>query len=438
MMTRCLIALSLSLILLAACQSDAGTPAVPDDSAFPTVTPGGSLRGLLSTPDPADGLISNPATVAAIASQPTATPDTSNCPAQHDDIAAPESAPGSSRAIAAEIVRLLSAGMSPGALEDALRDEWELMGEDGFMRTDLDLTSGGTAEIILGYSVPNEGGVLLIVGCMDGRYIQHHETLSDEAAPPELLMVGDMNRDNMTNLLFTSRVCPETGDCEYQTHLITWRAELARFVSLLGTTIISRTQPEARDIDGDDVTEIIVRLRSSGTSETGPLRTGVNIYDWNGSLYVLSIVQLDPPRYRIQIIHQADRNFAQGNLFDAVDLYQLALTNDDLDNWFNDEEPLLRSYALYRQLVIRAAVGEDDELMPIMERLAEAFPDPDIQPVYAEMSRIFWERFSTEENLSLACASVRELATARPEAVDRLNRYGSRSPIYTVADLCPF
>ena len=60
----------------------------------------------------------------------------------------------------------------------------------------------------------------------------------------------------------------------------------------------------ARD---DQIAEIVLQFTNAGNATTGPLRTGMTIYDWNGAAYVQSITQLDPPRFRIQVIHEADR-----------------------------------------------------------------------------------------------------------------------------------
>src|SRR5690606_14885761 len=115
--------------------------------------------------------------------------------------------------------------------------------------------------------------------------------------------------------------------CQYQNHLITWQSQLGRFVNLIDGEIESESLPAPSDVDNDQIAEIIVRMENGGNAETGPLRTGVNIWDWNGASYVQSITQLDPPRFRIQVIHEADRLLSRLNADEAISLYQLALTS---------------------------------------------------------------------------------------------------------------
>jgi hypothetical protein len=54
------------------------------------------------------------------------------------------------------------------------------------------------------------------------------------------------------------------------------------------------------------------------------------------------------------------------------------------------------------------------------------------------MARAFIEAFQSESDVSSACDAVETIIAAQPQAVEQLNRYGSRSPSYTAQDLCPF
>jgi hypothetical protein len=248
-----------------------------------------------------------------------------------------------------------------------------------------------------------------------------------------------MNFDQIPDLLFSNRQCSvdNSDDCSYRTQLITWTPQGGRFVSLLNGPLSSAEPPTINDVDNDQVSEVVVRLSDPGNSVTGPLRTGVNIYDWNGASYVLSIVQLDPPRFKIQVIQEADRAFARLDTQQAISLYQQAQTNTDLRFWLNDEPAVLDAYIFYR-LVVMYAYTEDDDLLPTYQAAIQSAPDPATQPVYIAMIDAFWNALQVTHNLHSACVEVQAIISARPEAVGLLNRYGSRSPVYNASDLCPF
>jgi tetratricopeptide (TPR) repeat protein len=151
----------------------------------------------------------------------------------------------------------------------------------------------------------------------------------------------------------------------------------------------------------------------------------------------LSIVQLDPPRFKIQVVQEADRAFARLDTQQAISLYQQALTNTDLRYWLNDEPNILNTYIYYR-LVLMYAYIEDDELLATYQAALQSAPDPTNQPVYIPMLDAFWNSLQVTHNLHSACIEVQAIITARPEALELLNRYGSRSPTYTASNLCPF
>lgn len=426
-------------MVFAACQPQPSAEQPPTPIPFPTVTPGRVMRGLLPTlaaaPDGGSSRLANPATAVALANLPTATPDYAACPAQADPEPPPR--PLTGQETAAAITRFVSDGGSADALTGLLRDGWGLLNEAGIVRADLDFIGAGAPQLLLAYSAPGDGGTLLVLGCANGRYAPLYQSIT--GSMPQIIFAGDMTYDGRAELLFASRQCSAENpdDCAYRTLLMAWDGYEGRFINLLNAAISSVELPAASDVDGDQVLEVAVRLTSTGTSATGPLRTGLNIYDWNGQYYALSVVQLDPPRFLVQVIHEADRAFRRADFQQAISLFELARGDTGLRFWFNDEPALLRSYTLYRLALLYAYTDQTEKALGAFQAALDSFPPPNA-PVYAEMITAFWNTFQTTNNLNSACRDVQAIVTARPEAVGLLNRYGSRSPVYTAADLCPF
>ncbi len=414
------------------------TNTTPTAVPFPTTTAGYTVHGELPPISAAqnDASLSNPATIEALANLPTATPDYAACPPAAGTVA-PEDTPTSGHEILREILRFLSAGGTADDLENMLRDEWDILGESGFVQDNVDLTGEGIPEIIVGYSVPDEGGTLLVLGCADGRYAARYQAVSEEAAPPELVWAGDVNHDSYADLVFATQHCADEDSCEYRTQVLAWQREAGRFVNLLAGGVTSFDIPTLNDVDHDEVAEIIVQMDSRGTAATGPLRTGVNIYDWNGTVYTLSITQLDPPRFRIQVVHEADRYFSRLAVEDAIALYELALEDPDLRYWFNDGPVTLADYINYR-LLLAYAYTENPLLLEAFERISQAHPDPTNAPIYAEMAFAYWGTLQATSNLHSACVAVQRIVEEEPRALSLLNRYGSHNPTYEAEDLCPF
>ncbi len=410
--------------------------------SFPTVTPGRVLEGDLGSPVSGGPQI-NPATVVAQANQPTPTPNLAACPTGNPTLTLETAVPRSAQAVAEAIGAFLSAGGSADGLQSGLRDRWGLINDSeagGFVRSDLDLTGEGTPEIIVSLITPDAGGALLIFACVDERITARYVGLPDDGLrgePPRLLNTADLNADNLPDLVFTSRACDENDDCSYRTQMATYDPVRGRFRNLLEGAIRTPDLPRLEDVDFDRVTELIVPLTDSGDADSGPLRTGEVVYDWNGATYVRSFTNLAPPRFRVQIVHEADAAFAEGDYNEAARLYELAISDSALENWYNNDDVVLPAYALYRLMVLYTFTG-DDGLMALGARLLQSYPDLATAPVYAEMALRYWSAFQASNNLGSACAEVGAIIAARPEALDLLNRYGSRSPVYTLAQVCPF
>lgn len=441
MNTRICIAVIIAL-LAAACQPSDNTEATLQPP--PTVTIGQSISGALSAENVSVGnsaAVANPATAVASSIRTTATPDYSACPSTAFEARLQTSPPDREAAVDA-ILSYLNAGGSP---EDLLQDMdmlWDAVGETGYLRNTDDLTGEGSVDITLGYTAPDGIGTLLIIGCEDGRFVSHYETTTATSEPPEIVWLEDMNNALPAEVVFSSRVCREAELCEYATQLLSWNAQLGRFVNLLDDNLISLEPPSVQDMDNDDVAELVVNMTSNGTSATGPLRTGVNIYDWDGSSYTLSIIQLNSPRYRIQVVHQGDRAFSRQNWEEAARLYQLAMSSEDLRYWFNDGPETVMSYALYR-LILAQAVTNDPALPETITRLNLDFAVTEetpleAQPVFVTMAYTFLNTLQDTADLHSACEDVLDIVESDETALALLNRYGDRSPQYTALDLCPF
>jgi hypothetical protein len=402
------------------------------------MTPGRVVRAVLPTvvalPLDGSGLGGNPATAIALANQPTITPNYRSCPAPNSQTLLVSPTSATARSIVSLIEGFLNAGGTLVNLEQALREEWDALGEFGFVRGDLDLSGEGVPEAIISLETPDEGGKLFILGCVDGRYLTLYQS-GESGSAPRLIAANDLNFNQRIDLVYSSEAC---APCVYQTQIVTWNPERGRFTNLLEGEVITGELPTIEDVDQDSVQELLVRMDDPGDSETGPLRTGFTVYDWDGFLYTQSITQLDAPRFRIQVIHQGDSAFQAGDFEEAASLYDLAINNTSLEPWHSgDETPVLQSYALYRLMLVYAFI-EDERLAQTVQAIFQNFPEVTAAPVYAELAVTFWNAYQATNNLNSACVSVKDVIAVRPEALDLLNRYGSRSPTYTADDVCPF
>jgi len=418
------------LIALAACQPS--TPATPSVAPFPTVTVGRVIEAVLPPRlDAGNAALSNPATALALASRPTPTPNVTACPTPNAGMMLAADRPSADRLDTA-LLRFLAEGGTLVTLETGLR-AWGVITNVGGVRGDLDLTGEGTPEIIIRYAIDNEG-ILLIVGCLEGGVIDRYRAVIGQP-PPDIISIVDANVNGLPDLLFSGQTCDPS--CTYRAQMVTWLPAQGRFVNLIADPLINGTPPTLEDIDDDRVGEVVARQISPGDATTGPLRTGMTVWDWDGASYVRSITQLDPPRFRIQALHEADAAFAVQDFAQAIALYQRAADDPALENWLPDDAVTLKAYALYR-LLITTAYTDDSQRVGFQARLLTEYPDVAAAPPYVQMGLEFANGLQVTNNLRAGCGEVLEVVNARLDAVGLLNRYGSSAPVYTLADLCPF
>ena len=424
-------------LFITGCAPAASVAPLPTVVPFPTMTPGRAANGLLPTliALPLDTQLSNPATLAALANQPSPMPNRALCPPTAEAVLDPQ--PTNIRDMNNAMVRFLAAGGTAAELEGLLRTDWGVLAANGFVRADLDLTGEGTPETIMSYLSP-EGGALLIAACEAAQVLLAYDAVLG-GEPPQVLLTQDMTNDGLPELMFASRVCTGESDesCGYRTQIATWRAGLGRFINLMGEPLLTASLPTIEDVDQDLVSELVVRLDDEGDATSGPLRTGVAVYDWNGGGYVQALTQLDPPRFRIQVIQLGDAAFANAAYEEAVSFYELALTNAELRNWQNDDTPLLQTYALYR-LLLTFSFLEDERRVEIYHAMQSSYPDIAAAPIYIQLAQAFWNALQVTNNLRSACVEVQAVISTRPEAVGLLNRYGESGQTYDARTLCPF
>jgi len=434
------------VVLAAACQPTVPTTNITSTEVLlPTMTLGQQIIGPLGTPGLRPDVVNqvNPATAVALANRATSTPAYGNCP-QESDTAELTDFPDARTSAVQAMLNFLNDGGPPDDLQEQILVDWQAFGEAGYFRDDVDFTGEGEAELVIGYIAPGDVGTLLIFGCEAGRYVQHYEAIADGNDPPQLIWMGEMNNNSHAEAVFASRQCSDAEFCEFQTQIISWSPQQGRFVNLLDETLLTLSIPSVRDTDNDQVSELVINLDSNGTSETGPLRTGVNIYDWNGATYRLSFFELDPPRYRIQLVHEGDKAFSRLEMGQAAQLYELALAEEsDLRYWFNDGSETVLSYALYRLLLAYTFDNAGIQIVETLNRINNQFSLEEDQtvedlPIYIQMAQRFADTMAITNNLNEACTEVRALINENSEALDLLNRYGNRSPSYSALDLCPF
>ncbi len=436
------------LFLLTACGGAPPVSEQPLPAASPTVTPGGMILMILPTPTP---VTPTPPPASAPEAAPgyvltlAAASQAAICPPPGNP--RPPAAPAAYNLYTTAINQFLSAGGSVPALS-ALLAEWGAVDETvGLVSDAYDLTGDGVYEVLVILADPFNAeiaprpGQLLVFGCQQEDYrLLYGSEYGPGFGIPTLLYVGDMNANSNPELVYVQQRC-QSGSCVQAAQVLSWSAPNDGFIALNVDTVGSADgRFSIADLDDDRVQEIMIQGGGISTSiSAGPPRSSTTIWDWNGLNYVRALTRLDPPLYRIHVIHDADRALESGDGEEAIRLYREVLENPRLGTWqVPNEQSMLRGYAQFKLIVAYAYLEDDlaalDAHSALMAEHTPGLPSN----VYALVGDAFWSAYQATHNLHTACVAAATAASQNPQAVLFLNSYGPANRAYQVPDICTF
>jgi hypothetical protein len=445
-------------------------PPTSTSRPFSTATPGGRLSvwmitptgqvGPPVTPTPAAVGGGNPvgpnatataaiATIQAATQTAAAPPPAPNyqpneCPAPA--IPPPPPRPEEIGEYSVVIGRYLSAGGSPTVLEATLRNWGAITDKGGVVQADTDLTGDGVPEVIitlynpLAYNVDAllNAGQLLVYGCDKGGYRLLYMTESNPGiAIPELVRVGDMNTDVKAELVYFTETCNGTL-CYKEAKILSWNSIVGAFEELNNGQIIAvNGRISVADVDGDGVLELTAQINPPGTAITGPPRSVVDIWDWNGVDYLLARRDPAGSRYRIHAMYDADDLLKAGQWRPAILAYDAARRDNTLQSWtIPGETEILRAYADFR-IMSTYALLKNGRAETWFTTLQSDSPPGSPGYGFAQMGMAFMDNYRATQDARAACAQAISMA-AGTNVLSVMNSYGTNNRSYTLNDLCPF
>jgi hypothetical protein len=444
----------------------------PSKTPLPTNTPTIDLAQLMLLPtfDAARAVTRTPAPPAP-------------CPAVNPDLQADADSwldtKGYVNLMDERVLEFLNAGGSPEAVLNASSQEYAYIFDSDNYAAQQDLTGDGVPELVL-----SDGWVIYVLGCRAGQYQMLFTVAEDPAwlANISFILPGDMNLDGIPEI-----IADEQGGHGYPTSIVTvyaWNG--TEFVPLTQgffpyrRDIISYifwhmvARVSVQDVDGNGTLELLLTgLPEPGSalySEGVPWRKETDTYTWNGAIFTLSNVAFTPPEYRFQAVQDGDRLALAGDREGALDLYQQAIFDVQLEGWslerfrylLNDcpnrldecgpfpapdpnEYYQLAAYARFRIVLLHLLRGYLSEAETVYRTLQEKFPADQAGHAYAEMAAAFWEAYQSSQNIEQACAKAIEYAASHPEEIlsylgnSEINYFfGAQSLKYTPQSVCPY
>ncbi len=345
------------------------------------------------------------------------------------------------------VLGYLAEGGPPSVLAATLSDWGAVDDTLGILTADRDFTGDGSVDVLILAQAPEAEtdqplppGDLLIFGCEGGNLrLLHQAGYNPEISLPQLIAVEDLTADNLDDIIYSRQTCAGAL-CSESVVGISFDADSGSFTSLLSGSVRA-TNPEISIEEGDGGTPALtIRQNTVEVEGAGPLRQRTTVYTYDGDKLVLTRT-IDPERpYRIHIIQDADDAATDGNFAEAISGYQRALDpTSPAQSWtLQNEDALLRAYALYRLTVAQAANGDFTAAQTSFDELSASFGDEGTPGnLYFQLGRAFWESYQPEQTVAEGCVAAQAFAISTPDLLTPLNSFGTSNPRYEVEEICP-
>ncbi len=313
---------------------------------------------------------------------------------------------------------------------------------------------------------------VFIFGCREHRYVTLHLLILDRKEidlPSGLLAVEDLNGNGIKEIVVsTVENIGNRGIQNLFAKVLEWNGAAFREVLLpdsqnhfAGRTIDSVV--EFRDVDGNGTKEILVPRKywhdEAGVDcELGPDRNSSAVWMWEGDLYQYMWSEFAAPQYRFQAAYDGDYYSYLGLFRTAETMYLRAVFDSSLQpgsyvDWSRDGEcPLaenakpdatepqkIQAYARFRLVELLVRVGRVLEAQTHWDFLRTHFPIGAPGHIYSYLANAFWWEYVKEEDVSAACAVVKQEAEKnKAEVFGLFGAYGQWNPGPTVDNICPF
>jgi hypothetical protein len=310
-----------------------------------------------------------------------------------------------------------------------------------------DMTGNGFEEVVVSIFDPSSAGLppagmLLIYACDRQEFSLVYQQDSGPAnGAPVIRFLQDLNADGNSELVVSSASCG-AHTCFERVQVIGWD----------GSQFIDRLEGDTDDLPYPDiylapsaeegVFDLLISGSGFGSVGAGPQRNITRIwsYERDSQRWQVNSTHFEPSTYRIHILHDAGAAAKAGEYQQALMLYNRAISDTTLDDWFDPalERAWISAFARYQLVAIYRLLDRDSFASTILGEMEKAYPRDSPQHGFYQMAAAYMDNYM-EGGSEAACAAAIEFVTEHPELLDPLGPqiFGYGNPAYTLEDVCP-
>jgi hypothetical protein len=342
-----------------------------------------------------------------------------------------------------------------------------------------DITGDNNPEFVVSIEMSNYSAVFFI-GCQGGQYVRMNRILFDDTSPGDLAFVKleavqDINGDGINEVVYSFVANRGNRFTDYSAQALEWDGSGFRgllFDDLNPGSEWNRYAVEAsveiKDIDGNRTMELLfpekIFWNKSGMGifmecdDGGVVRNSNSIWMWDGKYYHYMWREYVAPMYFYQAAYDGDL-FSSFGLYDRAEaaygkvLSDHALKPGSTMNWRRDfqcpvgendkpdstEPQRIKAYSRFRLVELYAEINQPSKGKAQWQYLMSNYPESVPGYIYAHLADVFWNEFQKKQEISAACALVRDESEENKEEVFGLfSEYGYQNSGPTVDDICSF
>lgn len=334
------------------------------------------------------------------------------------------------------ILAYLNAGGTVSALSDRLHATG-LAGRPQDSKRLLDLNEDGWQDVALALSGPpaTAGGPVILLLCEGDHYVLGAPLAQGESGTVPILHAGtDLTGDTAADVLVGWRVCGA--------HTCQERLEV---LSVSDTRVIRHGLDPSSDLPFPEIAiltdgSVAATATGVGSVGAGPFRRLTRTWAWDSASQAFRLIskELEPPRYRIHVLLDADAAARQGDLETALDLYHRVVLDDSLVDWIDPstERANLTGYAMFRVILTYVQMNDEGDAQKAYGILQNQFPSGAVGRAYASMAQAFWDSHVETDGQARGCQAAIDFAASHADEILAPLYFGYANPVYTAADMC--
>ena len=310
------------------------------------------------------------------------------------------------------------------------------------MISDRDINGDGFIDLLLTYdldAVASPGhstGLALFHWNGEGLVL---ETQVKAGGALALLAVGDINADQLSDLVYSDESCGAEV-CYTSVYIESWDPVLSQWRNWIAAPV-AMVNAEIKLRQAEDLGEGLAVSIQGGVYESpdaGPQRVRTEIWaSPDGQPYQRVANEYGPTNYLYHIVMEAHHKTLQSpfqDLHGAQILYRQALADNVLTVWHDaSERDYLRSFSLLQLAIIAAYQEQPAVASEIIDVLAQAYPSS----VFASLGRAWHQAFMGVEDSVVACTAVQAYVASHPATWQPFGAFGYANPSLDPVDICP-